>query len=192
MSSDEADSQPLKAYEAEEKDVASGLFVDSYPELLTLARTKRRRAGFGDTMQTSDVLHESFLKLTGKSFWQSPEHFMRTASLAMRQVIVDHARSRLTDKRGQGARPVPLEKVERFVVEFGESPEQIIEIAELLDELEQVNPRWTRIVDARYFAGMTEVETAEALGLSDRTVRREWVKVREWLAGRMGLADSLE
>ncbi|MDJ0656017.1 MAG: ECF-type sigma factor [Xanthomonadales bacterium] len=170
--------------------MANGLFSDGYQALLSIARTKRRRAGFGDTMQTSDVLHESFLKLTGKSFWQSQEHFMRTAALAMRQVIVDHARARLTEKRGEGVKPLPIDEVERFVAEFGETPEQIVEIAALIEDLEQTNPRWTRIVDARYFAGMTEVETAQVLGLSDRTVRREWIKARDWLAHKMGVTGS--
>lgn len=189
MTLQSGDTPQLDGYATEEKSVAGGLFSDCYPSLLALARTKRRRAGFGDTMQTNDVLHESFLKLTGHSIWQSPEHFMRTAALAMRQVIVDHARSRLTGKRGEGVKPLPLDEVERFIAEFGETPEQIVEIAALLEKLEATNPRWTRIVDARYFAGMTELETAQILGVSDRTVRREWTQAREWLAARMGVAE---
>lgn len=179
----------VEPYDADERSVAGGLFSESYQTLLQLARSKRRRAGFTDTLQTSDVLHESFLKLTGKTFWQSKEHFMRTASLAMRQVVVDHARARVTEKRGGGAAGVPIEKAEQFIAEFGESPEQIVEIAELLEKLALENPRWTRVVDARYFAGMTEAETAAALGVTDRTVRRDWVKAREWLAEQMGLAS---
>lgn len=114
---------------------------------------------------------------------------MRTASLAMRQVIVDHARARLTDKRGGGQSTASLEEAEQFNAEFSETPEQIIAIADLLERLEQENPRWMRIVDARYFAGMTEDETAEALGLSTRTVRRDWRAARDWLAHALGVAE---
>ena len=179
----------LTGYASNERDVAEGLFREGYQVLLTLARSRRRGARFSDTMQTSDVLHESFLKLSGKHVWQSQEHFMRTASLAMRQVIVDHARARLTDKRGGGQPTASLEEAEQFNAEFSETPEQIIAIADLLERLEQENPRWMRIVDARYFAGMTEDETAEALGLSPRTVRRDWRAARDWLANALGIAE---
>jgi RNA polymerase sigma factor (TIGR02999 family) len=174
-----------RSYHPDETAVAEGLFESSYEVLLQIARTRRRRAGMGDTMQTEDILHESFLKLTGKTSWQSPVVFLRTVSLAMRQVIVDHARKRLTDKRGNGVLPVPLEEVEWAISEFSESPEEILMIADILDQLTLENPRWMRIVDARYFGGMTEAETGVALGLSERTVRRDWRAARDWIKLKM-------
>lgn len=178
--------EALERYRPDEREVAEGLMESAYDTLLGLARTRRRRADVGDTMLTSDLLHESFLKLSGSTVWQSQEHFLRTASLAMRQVIVDHARARLTAKRGSGRANVPLEGSEALLPEFGETPEQLVAIGQLLERLEEENPRWLRVVDARYFAGMTEAETAAALGLSERTVRREWRAARDWLAEQLG------
>lgn len=172
-------------YDADERAVAQGFVRDAYEPLLDLARSRRRRARFRDTMQTEDILQETFARLSGRTAWQSPEHFLRTASLAMRQVVVDHARRKLTDKRGGGAADVTYDEASPVLPEFGETPEQIVLINDLLNRLEAENPRWLRIVDARYFAGMTEVETAEMLGLSERTVRRDWHEARAWLAARM-------
>ena len=179
------DDIPLPPYQPDERQVAEGLFERNYDTLLTLARNRRKRAGFGDTLQTSDVLHESFLKLTGRTIWQSQEHFLKTASLAMRQVVVDHARRKLAAKRGGGATGIPIDQAEALLPEFGETPEQILQIADLLARLEETNARWMRVVDARYFSGLTEEETAQALGLSTRTVRRDWKAARAWLAQEM-------
>ncbi len=175
----------MTGYTAAEKEIAEGLVSSAYEALLILARNRRRRAGFRDTMMTEDILHESFLKLSGKSVWESPEHFMRSASLAIRQVIVDHARARLTAKRGGGERNFTFDECAAVLPEFNETPEQIVMLNDLLAQLGQENSRWLRIVDARYFAGMTEVETAHLLGLSERTVRREWKAAKAWLAERM-------
>jgi len=136
-------------------------------------------------MMTEDVLHESFLKLSGKTVWQSPEQFLRTASLAIRQVVVDHARSRLALKRGGGAQQIEYVDGDTILPEFNETPEQILIVDDLLQQLEAKQPRLSKIVDARYFAGMTEAETATALGLSERTVRRDWQAARSWLAEKM-------
>lgn len=183
MPSDEA--RAPDAYQPEEREIADGLVSEAYDALLRIARAKRRRAGFSDTMLTEDVLHESFLKLSGKTAWRSQEHFLRTASLAMRQVIVDHARKQLSIKRGAGQSAVPLEEADGFLPEFAERPEEIVILNDLLTQLEGENPRWLRVVDARYFAGMTEAETAAVLGLSERTVRRDWQAARDWLAQKM-------
>ena len=163
---------------------------EHYELLVTIARAKRRRAGFGATMSTSDILHESYLKLDGSPGWRSSEHFIRAATLAMRHVIVDHARRKLSQKRGGGAVHLEIDEAEGLLPEFGETPEEIVAIAELLKKLEATNPRWMRIVDARYFSGMTETETADALGLSDRTVRRDWQEVRAWIAEQMGIEQG--
>ena len=182
----EAEQDGIGGYAEDEIEIAEGLAQAGYDALLTLARNRRRRAGFSDTMLTEDVLHESFLKLSGRTVWQSQEHFLRTASLAMRQVVVDHARRKLADKRGGGQADARLDDAADLVAGFGETPEQIVIIDDLLRKMAQENPRWPRIVDARYFAGLTEEETAALLGLSERTVRRDWKAARAWLAERMG------
>jgi RNA polymerase sigma factor (TIGR02999 family) len=183
MTDDEA--SDLSEYRNDEHEIAKHFFVEAYDTLLKQARSNRRRAGFQATMMTDDILQEAFLKVCGKTAWQSREHFLRCVSLAMRQVVVDHARRRLSEKRGQGVRPVTLEIVERVLPNYAETPEQIVVMSDLLEKLEHENPRWLRIVDARYFAGMSEAETAAALGLSQRTIRRDWQLAREWLSARM-------
>lgn len=182
---DDRSASAMSGYSASETEIAEGLVASAYDALLSLARNRRRRAGFRDTMMTEDILHESFLKLSGKTAWESPEHFMRTASLAIRQVIVDHARESLTAKRGGGERNLTFDETVTVLPEFNETPEQIVLLNDLLAQLARHQPRWLRIVDARYFAGMTEAETAQLLGLSERTVRRDWQAARAWLAERM-------
>ncbi|MEM5517213.1 ECF-type sigma factor [Henriciella sp. AS95] len=177
-------------YSDEERKIAGGFIELAYEPLLELARNRRRRAGFHDTMMTEDILHESFMKLSGKTVWQSPEQFLRTASLAIRQVIVDHARRNLTAKRGEGKSAVEYIDDETVLPEFSETPEQILIVNDLLQQLEAAQPRLAKIVDARYFSGMTEAETASAFGLSERTVRRDWQAARNWLAKMMQAADS--
>ena len=128
-------------------------------------------------MMTLDLVHEAFLKIDGHDGFRSPGHFLAVASLAIRQVIVDHARRKLADKRQRTDEP--------GLPEFGETPEQMVAIGQLLDQLGIDNPRWLRVVDARYFAGFTEVETATVLGISERSVRRDWQDARAWLARRL-------
>lgn len=181
---EDADERAL--YTDTERQIADRYFTESYNELLTIARQRRRRAGFADTFSTSDLLHETYLKLTGRTVWQSHQHFLSTAALAIRQAVVDHARQKAALRRNSGQRPLSLDAGENtFLPEFNETPEQIVVIGDLLTRLAETNPRWLRIVDCRYFSGMTEAETAIALGLSERTVRRDWVAARNWLADHM-------
>lgn len=174
-----------QGYSEEEKLIANEFVKSSYQALLTLARSSRRRARCNDTMMTDDILHEAYLKLSSKTVWQSKEQYMRTASLAMRQVIVDHARHKLALKRGGVQTDISYEDGAPVLPEYNETPEQIIVLNDLLERLELKQPRLSVIVDARYFAAMTESETAFALGLSERTVRRDWQTAKAWLAHKM-------
>lgn len=179
------ESNEVTSYTAQERAIAEGLVDNAYEALLLLARNRRKRAGLSHTMMTEDILHECFLKLSGKTIWQSPEQFMCTASLAIRQVIVDHARRKLTQKRGCGEINLAYEEGDGVLPEYNETPEQIVMVNDLLEKLEATQPRLSKIVDARYFAAMTEAETASALGFSERTVRRDWQTARSWLAEKM-------
>ncbi|MEL6367553.1 MAG: ECF-type sigma factor [Pseudomonadota bacterium] len=179
--SEEFEDVTMTEYTRHDRDMADRLFRENYDALMNIARMRRRRAQL-DTMNTVDLLHESYLKLGKGSGYQSVQHFQRTASLAMRHVIVDHARRRISEKRGGAQRDVPLDAVEEMLPGFSETPEQVVLIAELMDQLGKVRERWMHIVDARYFAGMTEEETAYLYGISVRTVRREWAEARKWLA----------
>lgn len=177
-------------YSPEEMALAEQLVVENYQTLMGIARAKRRRARLGDTLLTSDLLHESYLKLDGQRQWRSSQHFICAATLAMRHVIVDHARAKLSQKRGQGAVHVSLEDSEHLLPEFSETPEEIVAIAGLLERLQLERPRWVRIIDSRYFGGMTEAETATLLKLSERSVRRDWREARSWLAAQLGVDES--
>ena len=177
---DSAGAEYGQFYDGEDRLFASRLIDIAYDDLLAIARQRRRRAQVSDTLQTVDVLHGGLMKLADLEGVRSLDHLLRIASLAMRQVVIDHARARLAAKRSGGA------EASGAIEAFAESPEEIVEIGRLLDRLEQENPRWLAIVDARYFGGMTEDETAAMLGLSPRTVRRAWVDARGWLAARMG------
>ncbi|MEM6826473.1 MAG: ECF-type sigma factor [Pseudomonadota bacterium] len=171
-------------YDEVERDVAAVLFTQHYDDLANLARARRRRSKAADTMMTEDILHDSFLKLGQEKVWRDDKHFLCAASLAIRHVIIDYARRKLSAKRSHERVGDP-EDVHNLV-EYGESPEELVAIGNLMEQLEEARPRWARIVDARYFAGMTEDEAADMLGVSSRTVRRDWTDARSWLAQRMG------
>lgn len=174
-------------YSALDRDMADALLAKDYDLLLNLARSQRRRAHLGDTMQTNDLLHEALTRLDLARDWASRQHFVRAANLAIRHVIIDRAREKLTAKRGAGVGHQRFEDSEDILPDYGETPEQLVAIGEALAALEADHPRWAQIIDARYFAGLDESACAAALGLSPRTVRREWAEAKAWLAERLGL-----
>jgi RNA polymerase sigma factor (TIGR02999 family) len=149
-----------------------------YPDLKRLARRERGRAGHpAATLGTTALVHEAYLKLARSDAFQSQAHFLNTAALAMRQVLVTHARARLRHKRNPGQAPLDVDDVEVLA----ESDERIVALDEALLELEQHAPRLARIVECRYFAGYSDAETALALDLSERTVQRDWAMAKALL-----------
>ena len=157
-------------------------------DLRRSARRERRRVGAGETMRTTALVNEAFLRLNRSGGWEDEQHFLRAAALAMRQALVDHARRRLTDKRG-GGRVDSLEDhpdIEPFWV----SDERLVELDEALQQLARLNPRLTHVVECRFFGGYSEIETARILGMSDRTVRRDWIKAQAWLSQELGAAPG--
>lgn len=175
------DTVNLDIYSAEEIRLAEQLFNDHYEELRLIARHKRRRS-VPITLETYDILHEGFLKLQGHTIWKTRDHFLASATLAIRNVIIDYARRKQTVKRKSEGN-VPIE--DGLMPEFGETPEQILIMSDLITRLEQENPRWMRVLDARYFSGFTEDETAKLLDVSSRTIRRDWKEAKGWLAEQM-------
>jgi RNA polymerase sigma factor (TIGR02999 family) len=151
-----------------------------YHELRRIAR--RHLAGHrrGALLDTTGLVHESFLKLAenGNLPADCRAHFFALASRAMRQVAIDYARSRRALKRGGGERPVTLD--ERRVGETDLNVD-LLALDQALKRLAKLNERLEQVVECRYFAGLTEPETAEALGISVRTVQRDWLKARAWL-----------
>jgi RNA polymerase sigma factor (TIGR02999 family) len=157
------------------------LFPLVYEELRRIARAQLHRSFSPPTLQATGLVHEAYLKLVGGSALhaESRAHFLAIAGRAMRQVLVDQARLRRTQKRGGGWAPTTLMDGHRAVeVDF-------TEMLALNEAIEALDPRQRQIVEARFFAGLEETEIAVLLGVSERTVRREWVKARAWLVRAM-------
>lgn len=166
-------------------DPAVQLLVEAfYSDLQRLARRERRRRGVpSQTLQTTALINEAYLKLSRSGGFESRSHFLASAALAMRHVLVNHARSRLADKRGGGLASVPLEVVADVLAE---NEERIVALEDALLQLEAVESRLARVVECRYFAGYTDTETAQALGVTERTVQRDWLKARALLYDALG------
>lgn len=151
-----------------------------YGELRIIARRQLGRRGGEHTLQTTALVHEAYLRLSNAETmaWVDRCHFFAVAATAMRQILVDHARRQASAKRGGGWRRIDFEHAR---LDVHEQTELLIEIDDALQRLSALDPRLTRVVECRFFAGMTEDETATALGITDRTVRRDWIKARAWL-----------
>jgi len=151
-----------------------------YEDLCAIARRQLRREESGHTLDTSAVVHEAYFRLHAmEGFeWQNRSHFFGVAGMIMRRVLVRHARERKAAKRGGGAQPVPLTHAELFTES---QADQLLALDELLDGLDVVGSRCRSVVECRIFAGMTLSETAEWLGVSPATVKRDWQIARAWL-----------
>jgi RNA polymerase sigma factor (TIGR02999 family) len=180
----------MKQHGPEASDDHQRLLTEAlYADLKRLARGQRGRVSAGHTMQTTALVHEAWLKLMRSKGWQSREHFMNSAARAMRHILVDYARQRVADKRGGGAGTDSLDEdtvaAEDAALLRGEPPEQMLALNDALERLAQLSPRLVQVVECRYFAGYDEQETARLLGVTDRTVRRDWTKARAWLFREM-------
>ena len=171
----------LAAARSGEPDAVDRLVPLVYDELRRLARAQIAREYAPVTLSATDLVHEAYLKLAGGALGASDRaHFLSIAARAMRQVLVDQARRRRSQKRGAGAVPVTLSDARDSSIAL--QPDELIALDEALAELE---PRQRQIVEYRFFGGLEEQEIAAVLGISDRTVRREWVKARAWLYRRI-------
>lgn len=172
-----------------------------YEELRQLAQRHLRRERSDHTIQKTALVNEAFVRLVGQQSvdWQSRAHFIGLASKLMRRVLVDYARARLADKRGGGAGVLSLD--EMAAPEADEAPdttptalqhldahtqEEVSAIDQALQRLEQIDARQAQIVEMRYFGGLTVEQAAEAIGISEATVKREWTLARAWLRRELG------
>jgi RNA polymerase sigma factor (TIGR02999 family) len=162
-------------------DAADRLFAAMYDELRRLARARLRAGGRNTLLDTSSLVNESYLRFAAARQLRLEDrtHFMRWAGRVMRSVVVDFARRRLADRRGGGMTPLTLTTSIGAKVSPGES--EIVRVHEALNELAVHDPRMASIVEMRYFGGLTEPEIAEAVGVHERTVRRDWEKARLFL-----------
>jgi len=156
------------------------LLPQVYGELRRIARIRLRRERSAHTLAATDLVHEAYLKLlpVERVDWRSRAHFFAIASRAMRNVLVDHAARRGTVKRGAGAAMFALDETDAAA----EQPlDDLIALGEALDHLELLDARQARVVECRFFGGLSLEETAEALGTSPATVSRDWTFARAWL-----------
>lgn len=153
--------------------------AELYPELRRLARRERRRGGPQTGPQTTSLVHEAWFRLNGRSNYNDHGHFLCAAALAMRHVLIDAARARMRMKRGLGVVQTTLN--EDALAATTMPDETLVELDQAIERLAVFDPRLASIVECRFFAGYTEGETADALKVNERTVRRDWVKAKAWL-----------
>jgi RNA polymerase sigma factor (TIGR02999 family) len=156
----------------------------AYRELRAIAHRRLMSRGVTGTLSTTALVNEAYLKLVDQSQpgWHDRTHFLALASLVMRHVLVDRARERVTLKRGGVRERITLDEVAMSV---DAEPEVLLQLNDALDRLAAFEPRLARVVECRFFGGLTEKETAEALDLTVRTVQRDWVKARVLLRRAM-------
>ena len=148
-----------------------------YEQLRSLAHARLARRGPAPSLDTTGLVHEAYVKLAGSTQlgWRDREHFLAMASRVMRQVLVDRARSRGALKRGGERRRTTLTGQ---TIPVDDQARALLELEDALQQLATVSPRLVQVVECRFFGGMSEVEIAAALGVTDRTVRRDWDKAR--------------
>jgi RNA polymerase sigma factor (TIGR02999 family) len=178
----------LQAAQGGDAAAAARLLPLVYDELRALAQTRMARLPPGQTMQPTALVHEAYLRLLGKSdlHVESRRHFFFVAARAMRDILVEQARAKAGPKRGGGRKRIELLED----VRPGESvPEVTLAVHEALAELEKEDPLKAQIVSLRYFTGMTMHETAQVLGISERTLHRQWRFIKAWLKSRLSAGD---
>ena len=178
--------QLLESARAGDDDAFARIVGQLYDELRAVARGQRRRLGASDTVNTTAVVHEAYAKLAGREAppeYADRAHFFRVAARAMRDVIVDHARAQSAAKRGGRNRPLSLDAtavrgaVGAPTVDLG----VVLSVHDALGRLAELDAEAARVAELRYFAGLTNEQTAEALALSVATVKRRWTMARAWL-----------
>ncbi len=156
------------------------LTPEVYDDLRRLASAKLRHDPGAKTWQTTDLVHEVYLKISAqdRAKWRGKSHFLAVSSQAMRRILVDHARRKLRHKRGSGQRALSLDEA---VTVSLQRPADIIALDEALESLAELDPEQALMVEMRFFGGMTVAEVAEAQGRSKRAVEAEWTAAKAWL-----------
>jgi RNA polymerase sigma factor (TIGR02999 family) len=169
--------QLIHRAQAGDSDAADALYAATYADLRRLARSRLRAGSRFTLLDTGSLVHESFVRFAAARTLRLEDrvHFMRWAAQVMRSVIVDFVRRRLAVRRGGGVAHVTFDD---DVAAAAAGEEEILSVHQALDRIAAIDPRMTQVVEMRYFGGMTDLEIAEALGVTERTVRRDWQKAR--------------
>lgn len=183
--------QLLQNYDREDQDAFDQLFEYVYEELYRIARMKRREWQGNNTLNTTAILHEAYLKLVDQSAakWESRAHFLAAASKAMRHILMNYARDQTRRKRGGDRKKVSFERLNLVAsgdINFSDDHnEALLILDDTLQRLEKENQRLCKIVECRFFGGMTIKETAASLGMSPSTVKRGWKTAQLWMYGEL-------
>jgi RNA polymerase sigma factor (TIGR02999 family) len=174
----------LKAHRDGDPAAFGRVLDDVYPILRRIAGKQLRSAGGGGTLDAASLINEVYLRLVDDAdrTWQNRSHFFAVTARAMRQIVIDHARRRSRAKRGGGAAPLELDP-ERIAV--AEEAERLVIMNQALERLGAQSPLLLQVVECRFFAGMTVGETAEALGVSERSVERHWSEAKAALRAEL-------
>ncbi|MBS0446212.1 MAG: sigma-70 family RNA polymerase sigma factor [Proteobacteria bacterium] len=164
------------------------IYASLYPELKRVARSRLRQQGRAESMDTTTLVHESFVRLVNASDLRLDDrrHFFAYAAKTMRNIIIDAAREHLADRRGGGAEHLTLGSGGAHEVAQAEESDELIRVNDALLQLEQIDPELAQLVEMRYFGGYGEAEIAALRGVTERTVRRHWDKARAWLYVALG------
>jgi len=155
-----------------------------YEELRRLAARKMSDEKSGHTLQATALVHEAWLRLSGsKQAWRDSDHFFSAAAEAMRRILVDNARRKISERRGGRWQRTPFDELELAIVA---DDEKCLQVSEALDELARVDPERAEVVKLRVFVGLTISEIAKLQGCSEKTVQRDWTFARAWLSRELG------
>ena len=171
------------------KDALDRLLAVVYAELRRIARNQMRRERQGHTLQPTALVHEAFLRLVGQdaATWQNRAQFFGVAAQLMRRLLVDHARRRRAAKRGI---PITLDEALLHPSSGAVPTEEILAVDQALDRLARLDARQASVVELRYFGGLSVEETAEVLGVAERTVKLDWAMAKGWMKSQLSAGDS--
>lgn len=174
----------LRMFRGGDADAVSRLMALIYPELRRIAQVQFRREREGHDLQPTALVHEAFLRLVAHEdhTWENRGRFFAAAANVMRRILIEHARARRAQKRDALSARIPLD--DTLTLTRDQSAE-LLDLDQALTELEQLSPRQARVVELRYFSGLSVPEIANALGLNPRSVDRDWATARAWLRNRL-------
>jgi len=183
--------QLLKQLSNGNQDVLAELIPQVYDELRRLAAYHLRQERSNHTLQATALVHEAYLRLVDQRHvdWKNRSHFFGVAAHLMRRILLMHARQHHAAKRGGSAQKISLDEA---VIFTRERSAELLALDELLIRLAELDPQQARIVELRFFGGLSVEETADLLGISSATVKRDWAMAKAWLAREMGLAANRE
>ena len=182
--SDESLTVTLRAAHAGDREAADRAYAVLYPELLKIARSRLRMQGHQTLLDTEALVHESFLRFVSadKLGIADRKHFFAYAAKTMRNIVIDFARRRHAGRHGGAAERVTLDTAALGTLQTDAS---VLDVDQALRDLEALEPRLAQVVEMRYFGGYTDAEVAAALGITDRTVRRDWDKARAFILSQL-------